>query len=100
MLYRGQERGLHFLKLSFSPLNLSISRQVDTDNKIFISPNAFKPQSTYIYRVPQCMPLVGVWTLPPPLSPESVPLPPVPKGGAHSPAGEGWGSPNSDAEKA
>ncbi len=40
-------------------------------------------------------PLVEIGTLPPPLSPASVP--PVPKdGGAHSPAGEGWGSPNSD----
>jgi len=37
-------------------------------------------------------PLVGIGTLLPPLSPASVPLPPVPKGGgAHSPAGEGLG---------
>jgi hypothetical protein len=36
-------------------------------------------------------PLVGVGTLPTPLSQASVPLPPEPKGGgAHSPAGE-WG---------
>ncbi len=36
--------------------------------------------------------LVGIGTLPPPLSPASVPLPPEPGGGgAHSPAGEGLG---------
>ncbi len=34
-------------------------------------------------------PLVGIGTLPPPLSPASVPFPPVPKGeGTHLPAGE------------
>jgi hypothetical protein len=36
-------------------------------------------------------PLAGIGTLPPPLSPASVPLPPEPKGGAHPPAGEGLG---------
>jgi len=37
-------------------------------------------------------PLVGIGTLPTPLSPASVPLPPEPKGGGvHSPAGEGLG---------
>ena len=37
-------------------------------------------------------PLVGIGTLPPPLSLASVPLPPGPKGErAHSPAGEGLG---------
>jgi hypothetical protein len=36
-------------------------------------------------------PLVGIGTLPPPLSPASVPLPPKQGGGAHSPAGEGVG---------
>jgi hypothetical protein len=36
-------------------------------------------------------PLVGIGTLPPPLSPASMPLPPEPKGGAHSPAGKGLG---------
>jgi hypothetical protein len=42
-------------------------------------------------------PIVGIGILPPPLSPANVPLPPEPKGGwAHSPAGEGLGSPNSD----
>ncbi len=42
-------------------------------------------------------PLVGIGTLQSPLSPESVPLPPERGGGgAHSPGGEGWGSPNSD----
>ncbi len=54
----------------------------------------FVPQSTYIYRVSQCSvcPLVGIGTLPSPLSPASVPLPPEPKGGGeHSPVGEGLG---------
>ncbi len=38
-------------------------------------------------------PLAGIGTLPPPLSPASVPLPPELRGGggAHSPAGKGWG---------
>jgi hypothetical protein len=36
-------------------------------------------------------PLVGTGSLPTPLSPASVPLPPEPKGGEHSPAGEGLG---------
>ncbi len=35
--------------------------------------------------------LVGIGTLPPPLSPASVPLPTEPKEGAHSPVGEGLG---------
>ncbi len=38
-------------------------------------------QSTYIYRVPQCMSLVRIGSLPPPLSPASVPLPPGTEGG-------------------
>jgi hypothetical protein len=42
------------------------------------------------------VPLDCIGALPPPLSPASVPLAPEPKGWAHSPAGEGWGSPNSD----
>ncbi len=42
-------------------------------------------------------PLVGIGTLPTPLSPASVPLPPEPGGGEHTrlPV-RGWGSPNSD----
>ncbi len=57
------------------------------------------PQSTDIYRVPQCTvcPLVGIGTLPPPLSPASVPLPPELKGGRHTRLRvRGWGSPNSE----
>ncbi len=42
-------------------------------------------QSTYKYRVYYGVcPFVGIWTLPPPLSPASVPLPPNQGGGAHS----------------
>ncbi len=49
-------------------------------------------QSTYIYKVPQVCPLVGIGTLPPPLSPARVPLPPKQRGvGPNSPAGEGLG---------
>ena len=42
-------------------------------------------------------PLVGIWTPPTPL-PQAIVAPPEPKGGggAHSPAGGVWGSPNSD----
>jgi hypothetical protein len=51
----------------------------------------------FLYGRPQCTgtvcPLVGIGTLPPLLSPASVPLPPNQRGGqwAHSPAGEGLG---------
>ncbi len=42
-------------------------------------------------------PLVGNGTLPNPLPPASVSLPPEQGGGgAYAPAGEGWGNPNSD----
>ncbi len=42
-------------------------------------------------------PLVGIGTLPPPLSSASAPLPPEPKGGRHTRLRvRGWGSPNSD----
>ncbi len=40
--------------------------------------------------------LVGIGTLPPPLSPAIVPLPPEPKGGHTRLRGRGRGSPNSD----
>jgi hypothetical protein len=41
-------------------------------------------------------PLVGIGTLPTPLSPASVPLPPEPGGGHTRLRVRGWGSPNSD----
>ncbi len=42
-------------------------------------------------------PLVGIGTLPPPLSLASVPLPPEPEPGGHTRLRiRGWGSPNSD----
>jgi hypothetical protein len=57
---------------------------------------SYGSQSTYIYIVPVC-PLVGIGTLPPLLSPASVPLPPEPKGGGHTRLRvRGWGSPNFD----
>ncbi len=50
------------------------------------------PQSTYINRVPQCMSLRRNWDSPTPfLASYSMPLPPEPRGAAHSPAGEGLG---------
>jgi hypothetical protein len=49
-------------------------------------------QSTYISRVPQCMPLVGIETLPTPFSPASVPLPPETGGKGHTSLRMGgWG---------
>jgi hypothetical protein len=43
------------------------------------------------------MSLVGIGTLPTPLSPASVPLPPETGVGGHTrPRARGWGSPNSD----
>ncbi len=55
-------------------------------------------QSTFIYiKSTTVCPLVGIGTLPPPLSPASVPLPPEPKGGGHTRLRvRGWWSPNSD----
>jgi hypothetical protein len=45
-------------------------------------------------------PLGGIGTLPTPLSPANVPLPPrTGGGGVHSHAGEGLGGPNSDRER-
>jgi hypothetical protein len=42
-------------------------------------------QSTYTYTAYHSVcPLVGIGTMPPPLSPASVPLPPEPKGGEHT----------------
>jgi hypothetical protein len=41
-------------------------------------------------------PLVGIWTLPSPLSPASVPLPRYQRGGGTRLRVRGWGSPNSD----
>jgi hypothetical protein len=46
-----------------------------------------------IYRVPQCMSPSRNWDSTTPSPPASVPLPPTEGGRAHSPAGEGWGSP-------
>jgi hypothetical protein len=57
----------------------------------------YSPQSTYIYRILQCMSLVGIGTLPPPHSQASVPCPPPPQtkggggGGHHPPRLGGWG---------
>jgi hypothetical protein len=54
--------------------------------------------SKYIYKEYHSVcSIVGIGTLPPPLSPASVPLPPEPKGGGHTRLRvRGWGSPNSD----
>jgi hypothetical protein len=58
----------------------------------------YSPQSTYIYRAPQCMSPRWNWDSPTPLAASECALPPGPKGGgAHSPAAKGVGSPNSDA---
>ncbi len=38
---------------------------------------------TYAEYYSEC-PLVGIWTLPPPLSPASVPFPPEARGGGHT----------------
>jgi hypothetical protein len=50
------------------------------------------PQSTYIYRAPQCMSPHWNWDSPTPLAASECALPPGPKGGgAHSPATKGVG---------
>jgi hypothetical protein len=64
---------------------------IGTENHSVYMSSKFEPQSTYIYRVSQC-PLVGIGTLPPPLSPASVPLTPEPLGGGGgTPAGDWLG---------
>ncbi len=51
----------------------------------------------YVYiKSPTVCPLVGIGTLPTPLSPASVPLPPEPGGGHTRLRLRGWGSPNSE----
>ncbi len=51
----------------------------------------------YIYKEYHSVcPFVGIGTLPTPFSPASVPSPQNRGGSAHSPAGQGLGSPNSD----
>jgi hypothetical protein len=52
-----------------------------------------KPQSTYIYRAPQCMSPRRNWGSPNPLAASECALPPGPKGGggAHPPAPKGVG---------
>jgi hypothetical protein len=50
------------------------------------------PQSTYIYRAPQCMSPRWNWDSPTPLAASECAHPPGPKGGgAHSPAAKGVG---------
>jgi hypothetical protein len=50
------------------------------------------PQSTYIYRAPQCISPRWNWDSPTPLAARECALPPGPKGGgAHSPAAKGVG---------
>jgi hypothetical protein len=52
----------------------------------------FCPQSTYIYRAPQCMSPRWNWDSPTPLAASECALPPGPKGGGeHSPAAKGVG---------
>jgi hypothetical protein len=100
--------------------NSSTLRIVDTGGKfangIWARSRSFSPRTYSAKDVPACQaayspghkvhiyteyhsvcPLVGIRTLPSPsLASECAP-PPQPKGGrAHSPAGKGWGSPNSD----
>jgi hypothetical protein len=51
-------------------------------------------QSTYIYRVPQCMSTRWNWDSPTPSLASECALPPRTRGGgAHTPAGEGLGKP-------
>jgi len=56
------------------------------------TPGTPDPQSTYIYRAPQCMSPCWNWDSPTPLATSECALPPGPKGGgAHSPAAKGVG---------
>jgi hypothetical protein len=59
---------------------------------IYYSYEIIEPQSTYIYRAPQCMSPSWNWDSPTPLAASECALPPGPKGGgAHSPAAKGVG---------
>ncbi len=60
-------------------------------------PKYLDSKTVLIYRPHPVCPLVGIGTLPTPLSPASVPFPPEPEGGgAPRQRVRGWGSPNSD----
>ncbi len=56
------------------------------------------PETTSLYKMYHNVgPIVGIGTLPTPLSPASVPLPPEPGGRGHTRLRvRGWGSPSSD----
>ncbi len=62
------------------------------DNRLIVKRRGgITPQSTFIYRVPQCMSPRRNRTLPPPVSPASVPLHPQLKGGGGGILAYGWG---------
>jgi hypothetical protein len=82
----------------YSPKSGSGSSVLMTKNwKIFTAKIFLKLQFTHIVHLYleyySVCPLIGIGTLPPPISLESMPLPPVPKkcGGGHSPADEELG---------
>jgi hypothetical protein len=76
----------------FPDLNFKSKKPKRMERERGNSENVSAPQSTYIYRAPQCM--SPRWNLdsPTPLAASECALPPGPKGGgAHSPAAKGVG---------
>ncbi len=84
--------------IEFQHENCSIVKVYEETTLLVLSYWAVQPQSTYIYRVPQCKSPRRNWDSPTPsLASECAPAPlyGVPKGGggAHSAAAEGFGVP-------
>jgi hypothetical protein len=88
---------LHYPILSPFP-HFSHSLFISISYFFLISSPYYLPQARIYKEYYSVCPLVGIWTLPTPLSPASVPLPPEPGGGGgHTRLRvSGWGSPNSD----
>ncbi len=86
------KRGLLSLKITFR-LGLAHSRPVQLEpSPVYQWEASMPPQSTYIYRAPQCMSPRWNWDSPTPLASSECALPPGPKGGgAHWPAAKGVG---------
>ncbi len=81
--------------MGYEELDVNTTQTFFSSSAEFFVPRFHSTKYISFYLIYLC-PLSGIGTPPTPLPQASVPPPPEPKGGAHSPAGRGWGSPNSD----